>query len=75
MTYTQTIPVGRSFTMVEDVEYALPSGNWAWTTSGSGTFEYSDDKSTWTAVGTTNPLAATWVRSHSDDLSVRIEHY
>jgi len=73
MAYTQTVPVGRSFDMVEDVVYALPAGHWAYSSSGSGTIEFSDDGSTWATA--TSPVVATWVRSHSDDATIRIQHY
>jgi len=72
MAYTKTIPVGRSFDMVEDVVYALPSGHWAFTDSGAGTVEFSDDGSNWASA--TSPVAATWVRSHGGVSSIRIEH-
>jgi hypothetical protein len=74
MTATITIPVGRAFDMEEDVEYAVPSGNWNFRTVGSGTLELSIDKTTWATATADVPFTALWARAHSDTLSIVINH-
>jgi len=72
MAYTQTVPVGRPFSMVQDVVYALPSGNWAFTAQGAGTVEWSNDQTTWASA--TSPVTAAWVRTHGGVKIIEINH-
>lgn len=65
---TTLLSIGYPQTMVQSVTYALPAR--AVYVFGGGTVEISNDGSNWTAIGTTNPVAAAFIHNTGSDALV-----
>lgn len=61
MSINPLLLIGMIHTLVQNVVYTLPTR--AVYYFSTGTLEISNDGTNWTAIGTTNPLAARYIRN------------
>lgn len=67
----ELLTIGVIHTLVQNVIYTLPTR--AVYVFSSGILELSNDASTWTAIGTTNPVAAVYIRNTAADAPISLK--